>query len=207
MAETTYSALWSIDRRECRRMGMVDAYSLHKHVFDLFEDIRSESQKKQSVSSGILYADKGERNHTRQIVILANRKPKTSTWGRLKIIPVDEGFWAFQRYGFEVMMNPTKREKESGKTVPITGREPLRNWFIDKASRQWGFEVEENSLEITHIGVNQFQKKGKTVTHNKATFTGRLTVSERDIFIESVKHGIGRAKGFGFGLLQIVPLT
>jgi CRISPR system Cascade subunit CasE len=38
-------------------------------------------------------------------------------------------------------------------------------------------------------------------------FIGKLKVTDRIKFKESFRKGIGRAKGFGFGLFQIVPIT
>ena len=46
----------------------------------------------------------------------------------------------------------------------------------------------------------------KMVTHNSASFVGKLKVMDRAKFQESFRKGIGRAKGFGFGLFQIIPL-
>ena len=47
-----------------------DAYALHKVVYGLFEDVRTEADKAAGKSSGILYADKGGDFHTRQILLL-----------------------------------------------------------------------------------------------------------------------------------------
>ena len=103
-------------------------------------------------------------------------------------------------------MNPTKREKTTGKTIAITGQENLRNWFLEKSQGSWGFESDISSLTIGKTGVVTFMKGKDQVTHNSATFTGRLHVVDQDKFIRSFNEGIGRARGFGFGLLQLVPL-
>jgi CRISPR system Cascade subunit CasE len=67
--------------------------------------------------------------------------------------------------------------------------------------------VNEECLEIRHSGVQTFDLgNGKIVTHNKATFVGKLMVTDRPAFQECFRKGIGRAKSFGFGLLQIMPL-
>ena len=85
----------------------------------------------------------------------------------------------------------------------------FRNWFINKSSTL-GFSVEPESLQVCRIGVQRFDKiiEGKTFiyTHGTATFIGKFKVIDRQVFLQSFKQGIGRAKGFGFGLLQIVPL-
>jgi CRISPR system Cascade subunit CasE len=35
---------------------------------------------------------------------------------------------------------------------------------------------------------------------------GKLSVTDRELFKKGFQQGLGRAKSFGFGLLQIVPL-
>ena len=40
----------------------------------------------------------------------------------------------------------------------------------------------------------------------RSTFEGMLTVTDRDAFVHALTHGIGRAKGYGCGLLTIAPV-
>jgi len=60
---------------------------------------------------------------------------------------------------------------------------------------------------VNHIGVLRYQRNGTTRTHNTATFVGKLEVIDRQVFIQGFTQGIGRGKGFGFGMLQIVPIN
>jgi len=81
----------------------------------------------------------------------------------------------------------------------------LLTWIIKKAPTL-GFQIDERTLQVQDVGVKSFDKDGAVCTHGTATFIGQLNVTDRDMFIKSFKHGIGRAKAFGFGLLQIIPL-
>jgi CRISPR system Cascade subunit CasE len=77
----------------------------------------------------------------------------------------------------------------------------------NKMAPSLGFEIQAESLEIRHAGVQTFDLgNGKIVTHNSATYVGKLQVTDRVKFQQSFRKGIGRAKGFGFGLFQIIPL-
>jgi CRISPR system Cascade subunit CasE len=70
-----------------------------------------------------------------------------------------------------------------------------------------GFEIQAESLDIRNAGVQTFDLgNGKVVTHNSASFVGKLHVTDRVKFQNSFRKGIGRAKGFGFGFFQIIPL-
>lgn len=52
-----------------------------------------------------------------------------------------------------------------------------------------------------------FRKGSATATIARATLTGALTVTDREAFVRAACQGIGRARAFGCGLLQIVPLV
>ena len=188
-----------LNRVDCKALVIKDAYSLHKVVYSLFP-----MQDEQS--RDFLYADKGGDRNGRRILILSKREPETPEFGEIESREVFESFLQWDNYGFEVTVNPTRRNGPSKKTTPIKGRENLHKWFIQKAPL-WGFGVEPESLQISKIGVVSFNRdKNTKQTHGAATFIGKLKVIDREAFINSFKQGIGRAKGFGFGLLQIVPI-
>lgn len=200
------ASVLKLNRRDCLVLKITDVYSIHRIVYDLFPDVRSEDQKKSNIHSGILFADKGEIHGERVILILADREPNMSSYGTLEIKQVPEAFLKYKNYGFEVVINPTKREKKTGKTIPVLGRDNLIKWFSCKAEQSWGFKVDMPSLSVEKIKAITFIKKENQVTLNSAVFKGRLSVTEQDKFICSFNEGIGRARGFGFGFLQLVPL-
>jgi CRISPR system Cascade subunit CasE len=157
-------------------------------------------------SRDFLFADKGGDINSRQILILSEREPATPRHGEIESKSIPDGFLEHEHYGFEITLNASKRDKQSGKTVAIRGGDNLLKWFVKKAPL-CGFAIKEESLEIRHTGVQTFDLgNGEIVTHNIASFVGKLQVTDRDEFKTSFRKGIGRAKGFGFGLLQIIPL-
>ncbi|MFH1096635.1 MAG: type I-E CRISPR-associated protein Cas6/Cse3/CasE [Candidatus Desantisbacteria bacterium] len=188
-----------LNRADCKALEIKDAYSLHRVVYSLFP--QQDDQPRD-----FLYADKGGDWNCRQILILSERRTEIPEFGEIESKKIPESFLQWDNYGFEVIVNPTQRNGLSKKTTPIKGRENLRNWFIQKASA-WGFDVEQDSLQVSNIGVVSFDRdKSIKQTHGTATFIGKLKVIHREAFLNNFKHGIGRAKGFGFGLLQIVPI-
>ena len=48
-----------LDRAAIKALRVTDLYSLHRVVYSLYPDVRSETDKADSASSGILYADLG----------------------------------------------------------------------------------------------------------------------------------------------------
>lgn len=185
-----------LSRSDCKALKIIDAYSIHRVVYDLFP----------GESRDFLFVDKGGDFHARQILILSDRSPEIPQYGEIQSKLIADSFLEHDNYGFEVTLNPTKRDKQTGKTDAIRGRENLHQWFLGKEP-SLGFEIQAESLEIRHAGVQTFDLgNGKIVTHNSASFVGKLKVTDRVKFQQSFRKGIGRAKGFGFGLFQIIPL-
>ena len=197
------ASMLKLSRNDCKALKLEDAYSVHRTVYSLFP------KKNDKDTRDFLFADKGGDFNCRQILILSQRKPLEPEHGEIISKEIPESFLTFEHYGFEVTLNPVTRNGLSQTTTPITGAENLRNWFASKAA-VFGFSVEPASLQVCRMGVISFDKsKGGKIfkhTHNTATFIGKLTVINRKEFIKSFKEGIGRARGFGFGLLQIVPI-
>lgn len=202
-----YASVLHLNRKDMGSLKIKDAYSLHKIVYGLFEDVRSEAEKQSNIPSGFVYADKGGDFNTRQVLMLSNRKPhQTPQFGTVQTKPIRAAFLTYERYAFEVTVNPGKRDNQTGKIVPIRGREAIAQWFLERAQQSWGFSVNPNNLQTGKISVQVFEKSGRTVTHGSATLKGELAVIDRDRFRQSFTQGIGRGRAFGFGLLQIVPL-
>lgn len=209
MTELFASAL-HLDRAAVKALKISDAYSLHRVVYSLFADMRSDLQKCSHISSGIAYADRGGDFHGRKVLIVSDRPPAAKVEGRYgevisKSIPA--AFLSHSRYRFEVQVNPVRKDKQTGKRMAIKGRTDIAQWFIQRAGR-WGFDVDLPSLQIEAMEVLQFKDKaGRQVTLGKATVQGLLTVTDRQQFQHSFHHGIGKGRAFGCGLLQIVPVA
>jgi len=199
------ASVLTLNRAECQNLKVTDAYSVHRVVYSLFP-----AQERQT--RDFLFADKGGDFHGRKILILSQRRPDPLSFGKIESKEIPSVFLDYEEYGFEVRMNPTKREKTTGKTVSIRGKESLTTWFCEKALSTYGFEVLKDShgtplIQVQGIGIQSFEKDGAVVVHGVATFIGKLRVIDRESFKKAFEEGMGRAKGFGFGLLQLVPLS
>jgi CRISPR system Cascade subunit CasE len=202
-----YASVLELNRTDMNALKIKDVYALHRVVYGLFEDTRTDDEKQRSVPSGIVFADRGGNFNTRQILMLSDRKPhQTPQFGSVETRLISESFLEHDRYAFEVTLNPTKRDKQTGKIVPMRTREEVAEWFVKRAEKSWGFSPDAEKLQIEKIGVQVFTKGKRDITHGYATIKGVLQVADPDLFRQSFLHGIGRGRAFGFGLLQIVPL-
>ncbi len=175
--------------------NLFDEYTLHKLIYSLFPGTQRE----------FLYVDHGGDYQSKSILIISKNFPEETDIGNLESKVISEKLFSFEQYRFEVKLNPVKRESGKKTFIPILGEEQLCNWFLTR-QREWGFEVDPLSLEVSDMGLQKIKKGDNTILHNKAIFKGVLQVVDREKFIHSFTKGIGRGKSFGFGLFQIRPI-
>lgn len=143
--------------------------------------------------------------------MLANRQPSSvvdDQYGEVlsKLIP--ENFLEHEYYHFKVIINPTRRDSASRKLVAVRGREEIFQWFVERAKNSWGFEVSTEHMHVDKINVLQFKdKQQRLITIGQAHVQGELRITDRVRFNRSFTQGIGRARAYGCGLLQIVPIV
>lgn len=210
MSTSLIASVLHLDRRAVQALRITDPYSLHRVVYSLYADVRSDADKSASQASGILYADQGGDFRGRRILLLANREPAAcldGEYGEVRSKPIPADFLDHERYRFKVLVNPTRRDNASGKLLPVKGREAIGQWFCERSESSWGFRVDAERLQIERIEVLRFADKHQhPVTIAQAHVQGQLVVTDRSRFRLAFSQGIGRARAFGCGLLQIVPL-
>jgi CRISPR system Cascade subunit CasE len=120
-----------------------------------------------------------------------------------------------QEWGFRLKANPTKsvpsgEKAVRGKRIPIVKREEQIAW-LEKRAAQCGFHLPINRLEVSEVVVSQsemvdFARQDSTVTFATAVFDGVIAVDDPQKLRQALLEGIGRAKGYGYGLLTLIPL-
>ena len=126
---------------------------------------------------------------------------------------VSASFLDHSTYRFDLFANPTKMTHperkdtlgKNGKRLALLKEEEQRAWFDRKAVAN-GFIVDFDSLRVAKPINRYFYKNGIRGNHIGVRFTGVLSVTDKDLFAKAFSHGIGTAKGFGFGMLMIQPI-
>lgn len=208
MTQTTSTLIASqllLSRRDIQELRMKDSYALHRVVFSIFENIRSPGDL--SKSSGFLYADAGQKEEFRRILILSNRTPKSRVSDRYGLVEsreISPSFLQHNKYRFQVITNPVTDNK--GKRTPIRHVADIKDWFVNKAP-SWGAHIDDQSLNVLSPEIQQIVKPSKVkIIVSQSKISGTLTVSDRESFIHAFEKGIGRSRAFGCGLLQIKPI-
>lgn len=130
-----------------------------------------------------------------------------------------------QEFIFRTTVNPVKVQagkpdsdgkRGRGKIVPLAGAAARTKWFVDRAPK-WGFEVPLGEVQPPResgpawaIETRSSQRlrfhKGsgkKQVVLQTITFEGNLRVTDADLFRKSLTRGVGRARGYGCGLISL----
>ena len=180
---------------DMRKEQIRDDYSVHRFVYSLFP-VRNTSRR-------ILYADLGPVPGGRTILVLSDEEPKPAEYIHSCTQIVSDQFLSFADYRFQVFLNPVRKDPSSGKRLPV--RDRLDEWFCAHALK-WGFEVNRDYLEVFTRPTRTFSKSGSVATFHRVDFSGRLHVTDPDLFRQSFSAGLGHGKAFGFGLLQLSPV-
>lgn len=199
-----------LDRKAIKALRITDLYSLHRVVYSLYDDVRGAGQKASSQGSGILFADQGGDFRSRRILMLANRSPAEcidGEFGEVQSKAIPDEFLSHARYRFKVIVNPTRRDSASHRLMPVKGREAIAEWFTARGPQSWGFTVSPEHLQVDNVDVLRFKDKHQhEVTICQAHVQGQFSITDPAQFQHSFAQGIGRARAFGCGLLQIVPI-
>ena len=179
---------------------LTDTFALHRAVYRLFPDAGNSADN----SSIPLFADKGECDNVRRILILSDRQPELPENGSMLCKKIPENWLEAPDYQFTIVLNAVQHDETGGRELAMCDLQSVGEWFCKEVSA-WGFELKEAMLES--ITPDRFTAGNNTVMLNKATLSGVLHVTDRERFIRSFSEGIGTGRAFGCGLLQIVPLV
>lgn len=111
---------------------------------------------------------------------------------------------------FRIRANPTRSvmqkdgESTRGKVCQhVTAEQQLR-WLIEK-TKKCGFSVEGPGLDVNIVSRDnlKFKRKNNNITLAAAVFEGILKVEDAELFVDTIKSGLGRAKAYGFGMITI----
>jgi len=115
------------------------------------------------------------------------------------------------RLRFRLRANPThsvsKGKGTRGKVYPHITIEQKREWLMKK-SQTCGFKLDGLPFDVVETDYLRFWRSSKTrpVEIGVAVFEGELEVTDREMFVQSLTRGIGRAKAYGCGLLTVAGL-
>lgn len=193
----------SISKDYILQNKVFDIYALHKIVYSHFEQTRSEQELKQSVSSGIQWKEIVDTPHSKRILIFSDRPAIPNEGIELVSKTIPANLLNHSTYSFDVVVNPTYKNKGEKNYTACTNHEAVTDWFMRRAAL-WGIEI--NTITIEKITTHKI-KKNSPMKHVQAHVRGTLKVIDQDKFKLAFNKGIGRSRSYGCGLLQILPIS
>lgn len=145
--------------------------------------------------------------------------PTQGTWETKEYDPFLGRLEGGQRWRFRLTANPTRSEPTGpgrrGRLRPLRTVAQQEQWLLDRAERH-GFAIPTTSigareLVVTARGASDFVRRspdGATTRRDnveitKATYEGVLEVLDPQALRAALTGGIGRAKGYGCGLMTL----
>lgn len=133
------------------------------------------------------------------------------TWETRDYEPFLGRLMAGQRWAFRITANPVHTVTEGG-TGKRRGHVTLlqqQGWLFDRAKSN-GFSVSPPSgadeVLVSNRDNKIFRRGDSTITLTTAQFDGQLEVLDAEKLRHVLTQGLGRAKGYGCGLLTLAPL-
>jgi len=131
------------------------------------------------------------------LTVLSENPPAEGV-GRTKKVNLEELCQDGEQHMFSLRLQPAKRNRKTKKREAIPESQ-LQGWVKDKLS----FCGVETEFRIMPEGVRKSTRGSMTISLNSVMVVGFLTVKDSGKFRSAVEHGVGHAKGLGFGLLNI----
>ena len=201
-----------LDQSEAAKRNLHGLYDWHGFSWSLFPE-----KKKDDKRDFLTRLDTAE--HEFKLTVLSTNKPTMPAWCPSvcwKERAVPGSFFQKDQYLFKILTNPTKtlskrdpkgNKKENGSHYAITRRDDLRAWLLHKSEENGFCILDEPELEISPPVFHKLYRKKDEGVLIGVEFKGALEVTERSKFIKVAHEGIGRARGFGFGMLVLKPIS
>lgn len=125
-----------------------------------------------------------------------------------------------QLWQFRLKANPVRkvlvdkgRRERAGVIGTLQGHvteAQQRAWLVNRAEAH-GFRIAQTEegferLSVSHRRREQFKRQGNVVTLSTVQYDGVLEVTNADALRHTLGFGMGRARGFGCGLMTVAPI-
>jgi CRISPR system Cascade subunit CasE len=217
-------------RRDARRI-LESPHVLHAAVFAAFPDPSPRLTGRvlwrldAAAHRAIVYVTSPEAPDLTHLAEQAGWPTRDDTWLVRPYGPLLDRIEEGHHYAFRLTANPVHSERRpDGRRGKVYGHVTVsqqEGWLLARQERS-GFAIADapddrrvdldgtplpaaRALAIVDRRTLAFSRRETKVTLRVATYEGLLRVTDRDAFVHALTHGIGRAKGYGCGLLTIAP--
>jgi CRISPR system Cascade subunit CasE len=194
------------ERDRSVRNDLGNIHKLHQRIMQAFPDIQ---QDKVRMDWEILFRLEPDSN----IMLVQSGAEVKPDWDKLpdrylldrKIASFTihpDNLQSGKLFHFRLKANPSKRHKESRKTVGLHSQPEQIAW-LERQATAHGFQIQMvDVIPTANVFGNKTGNNAQIKIHT-ALFQGILEVREPDLLLAAITAGIGRAKAYGCGLLSL----
>lgn len=117
-----------------------------------------------------------------------------------------------QKARFRVTLNPVKSlsdrsgNSKRGRVIPHITVEHQCEYLLDRAQKN-GFDLNYEDFTIIERGFVPLEKRGgRQIKLVKASYEGILTITDIELFKNTLLKGLGKKKAYGFGMMTVIPV-
>jgi CRISPR system Cascade subunit CasE len=185
-----------------------NAHALHQRIMQAFPD---EQRTNPRADWNILYRHEPDSD---VILVQSDLEPDWESFPEGYLIqhpskPVNltaSQLAAGRLFQFRLKANPSKRDKQTRKTIGMFRQTDQLAWLERQAS-QHGFTISNVDIVPTPNIFGVKAKGTSPIRIQTAIFQGVLQITQPEPFIQAMHQGIGRGRSYGCGLLSISRLT
>lgn len=216
---TTFTKVLINPARRQGRIYLTNPNALHAAVRYCFPSDVDQTKERilwrldQREHENVLYIVGPEKPTAAHIVEEAGwdeRPQQTADYGRM-LVQLTRG----QRWNFELLANPTKslnqgRDKRGKVVAHLSAYEQMK--WLHRRAESMGVSfgpLDESTAKVIESKKLNFRKRGQSGKEGRsihlvtARYAGTLEVVDVDKLRETLTNGVGRAKGYGCGLLTL----
>jgi CRISPR system Cascade subunit CasE len=187
-----YLSKINLDHKTAAKRRLYNAYDWHQALWSGFGD-------RQGNRPFVYRVDSGHKGH--QVLMMSSVMPDDPAWGDWETKSVPKDYVKARQYMFQLRAHVVKRNADGEHF--LTDDADLSTW-LETRLQATGAELVKaiNGMPV----VDRFKKTGdkKPLMFNRVDFTGVLNVTDPEGIRTALLNGVGRAKSFGYGMLQII---
>lgn len=118
---------------------------------------------------------------------------------------INDSFYNYKYYAFNVRCNPIKRYGNKEKAV--LDKEDIFLW-LNNQFKKFNCSIYSNKVSLDSIEAKRINLRGKCMNFilNTCEISGVLCANDAANIKSLLQHGVGRAKTYGYGLVQLIPI-
>jgi len=180
---------------------MKNSYEHHRYIWKALSDGNDTDGRQ------FIFSFNKERN---EFIVLAAKKycdSYSNSDVRVEMKEINDSFFSYNQYHFKLKVNIVKTirvDEKRRKREALIKVDHVKTW-LKNHEEKFGFSFSD--IEIIDYNMIKYNKKGQKGMHIVQNIKGTIAVTNKEQFIKTFAQGIGKAKSFGYGMFELLPIN